>query len=309
MLASKPQLGDAAIMRTFLIFALVLGPSLASAQGHGGVAGSGMEHGEARISSRSDVRLSMESMPGTSGSQVSALGTRVGARMAQIRHCYESAVSEDPTVTGTIRLRVLLQGRRGAPRVEVESDGTNRRSLVRCMSSELGRIDVADLRRPTRAIVQLELANSAARGAERAATRARQASQVTVQIDSDGNPGSTGGTPDGHVRFTVTGSGRESAPAVVAAHRALLTALPGFLDCRRRASSRGRSPAGEIRATMRVREGRAPTSRATRSTVEHERARSCVNRALGRIERRSEGGSGRVTVVVQFGVDAATTSD
>lgn len=279
--------------------ALLLAPIPAAAQGHGGVASSGMGQGEARISSRSDVRLSMESMPGTSGAAVSALGTRVGAQMATIRGCYEATVAENPTITGTLRMRVLLEGR-GRPNVEVDRDGVGNPGLVRCVTTALGRIDSNGLQRPTRAVVQLEMANSAARGAERAQQVAQQASRVPVTVDGDGNPSSTGGTPDGHVRFTVTGRGRDAAGAVVAGHRALLTALPGLMDCRRRSGRRGRSPAGELAVTMQVRDGRTPQSRVTRSTVPNERARTCVSRALSAIEERSTGGSGHVQVSIRF---------
>lgn len=288
--------------RAFLAsFLLLSTASVASAQGgHGGVSNSGMGQGEARISSRSDVLLTMESMPGTSGASVTALGTRVGARMAQIRGCYERTVAERPTVTGTLRLRVLLEGR-GRPTIEIDADRVNDRQLVTCMTDELGRIDHAGLHRPTRAVVQLVMGNTAAAGAERAAVRAQEVRQVAIQIDGDGNATTGGGTPDGHVRFTVTGRGRDSAPAVTSAYRAMNTTLAGLMDCRRRASRRGASPAGVLSVTMNVRDGRAPTSRVTRSTVANEQARGCVGRVLSRIEDRASGGSGPVRVEVRFG--------
>ncbi|MCB9594423.1 MAG: hypothetical protein H6719_16950 [Sandaracinaceae bacterium] len=289
-------------MRTSMLsLALVLLPGLASAQSPGGVASSGMGQGEARISARSDVRLSMESMPGTSGARVSALGARVGARMTQIRTCYTDILADTPTVTGTLRLRVLLEeGRTGGPTTEVDRDTTNNAALVRCISGVLGGVDVNGLQRPTRAVVQLEMANTAAAGAERAAVRAQEAAQVHVEVDGDGNVTSSGGTPDGHVRFRVVGQGRESAGAVVAAHRALLTALPGLLDCRRRAGRRGASSAGEVRATMVIHDGRAPTSRVTRCDVAGTRTHACMTRALAAIEQRSSGGSGTVAVTITF---------
>ena len=278
------------------IFAL---PGAALAQGHGGVSHSGMDQGEARISARSDVRLSMESMPGTSGAAVSALGTRVASRMAQVRGCYEDAVAENPSITGTLRLRLLLE-RRGRPRVEVDRDAVNNAALVRCISGVLRGVELNGLRRPTHAIVQLEFANTAARGSVRARERAQQARQVRTQVDSEGNATSNGGTPDARVRFTVTGQGRDSSDVVAEAHRALLTSLPGLLDCRRRAGRRDRNQAGEISVTMRVHRGRPPASVVGRSTVEDERARGCVRRVLRRNRHRSENATGRVRVRIQF---------
>lgn len=291
-------MGLSGLMGLTATLAFSLAPASASAQGHGGVARSGMAQGEARISSRSDVRLSMESMPGTSGASVSALGTRVGQRMAQIRGCYETTVSERPTVTGTLRLRVLLEAR-GRPNVEVDRDGVNDRELLACVTGALRGIDTSSLQRPTHAVVQLELANSAARGAERAAVRAQEVREVAVEMDGDGNATTTGGTPDGHVRFTATGRGRAAAPAVIAAHRVLMTALPGLMDCRRRAGRRGQSPVGELAATLTLRQGRPATSQVGRSTVHETRTRPCVQRVLSRVETPTDG-AGRVRVSIRF---------
>lgn len=279
-----------------LVGSLALSP-VAAAQGHGGVNQSGMDQGEARIATRSDVRLSMESMPGTTGAQVSALGTRVAQRMAQIRECYEERVADDPTITGTLRLQFRL-GERGQPNVAIDRDGVNDRGLVDCVSRRLARVDVARLRRPTHALVQLEFANTAARGAEQTAQRAQEAQQVEITIDANGNATATGGTPDGRIRFVLTGDGRESAPAVASAHRALRGALPGLMDCRRRAGRR-QSPEGELAVVIQVREGRPPQSRVTQSTVADERARACVSRVLHRIDSRSDG-TGRVQAQIHF---------
>lgn len=271
----------------------------AAAQGHGGIANSGMTQGEARITSRSDVRLSMESLPGTGRAAVTALGQRVGARMAQIRGCYGQRVELDPTIIGLLRFRFLLEGR-GRPRIEIDRDAVEDAELVRCLTRVLEGLDVSGLTRPTRAVIVLQLANTAARGAAEAAERAQRGREVVVTTDPAGNPTSSGGTPDGHVRFTVTGRGARSAPAVAAAHRALLTAIPGLMDCRRRAGRQGRSPGGDLSATMQLRAGHPPVSRVTRSTVPNERTRGCVSRVLDRIQHRENEGQGRVRVDIHF---------
>lgn len=277
--------------------------SAAAQGGSGGVGNSGMAQGQARITSRSDVRLSMESMRGTGRAAVTALGQRVGADMSRIRGCYEERVEEDPTITGVLRLRFLLEAR-GRPRVEVDRDGVDDARLVRCITRVLQRLDVARLSRPTRAIVALQLANTAARGAEASAERAQESRQVTLTMDGDGNPTSSGGTEDRRVRFTVTGSGHDSASAVAAAHRGLLTVLPGLMDCRRRSGRRGRAPQGELSATMRVRSGRPPATRVTRASVPNERRRGwtrrCVGQVLGGIEHRDAAGNGTVRVQIYF---------
>lgn len=287
-------------MTTMAALAALAWAPTASAQGRGG--GSSMGQGEARITARSDVRLSMESVPGTGGATISALGARVGARMAQIRQCYEDVVSERPTVEGRLRLRMTLP-RRGRPRIEVAEDGTDDRALVRCVRRELTRVDCNQIRRPAGAIVRLEMSNTAAEGVAESSRRSERRREVQVQIDGEGNATATGGNPRRGVRFTVTGDGRDSAPAVVAAHRALTRALPGLTDCRRRAGNRGRDPSGEISVVLRIREGRPPGSRVTRSTVAYERTRGCVSRVLRRVDQRAEAGSGRVRAQIRYSAD------
>src|SRR5262245_38802011 len=52
------------------------------------VAAQDMDQGEARITARSDVRMSVESAPGTSGVRFVALQQAMAGRMASVRQCY-----------------------------------------------------------------------------------------------------------------------------------------------------------------------------------------------------------------------------
>lgn len=287
------------ILQRWLVLGALLAASPAAAQGVGGVAQSGMGQGEARITSRSDVRLSMESMPGTSGAAVTALGQRVSSQMAAIRSCYEERIEENPTITGTLRLRFLLEAR-GNARVEIDNDGVGDRETVRCITNVLTRLQTRELSRPTRAVVQLILANSAARGVAQASQQAQRAQAVVLSRDAQGNPSASGGTDDRRVTFTITGQGESSGEAVAAAHRAMMTALPGLMDCRRRSGRRGEAPGGDVTASMQVAVGRSPTSRVSACTVPNEMTRSCVGRVLDRIEHRPTEGRGRVTVQIHF---------
>lgn len=289
------------LMRTLSIAAAALAALLfaPSAHAQGGVGSSGMGQGQARIAARSDVRLSMESLPGTGGATISALGARVGARMTALRECYEDTVSERPTVQGTLRMRFEL-ARRGRPNVTVDNHDVEDRGLIQCVTRQLQQVDCASIRRPAGAIVQLVLSNTAADGVAESARRSEQRREVQVTVDGDGNASASGGVPRRGVRFTVTGEGRESAPAVVAAHRVLTTAMPGLTDCRRRAARRRQDPTGELSVTMRVRSGRPTASRVTRSTVEEDRTRGCVNRVLRRVQQRADAGSGTVQARILF---------
>lgn len=289
------------VMRTLSIAAAALAALLFAPVAHaqGGVGSSGMGQGQARIAARSDVRLSMESLPGTNGATMSALGQQVGGHMRQLRECYEETVSERPTVQGTLRMRFELR-ERGGPAVSVDNHDVEDAGLIACVTRQLRQVDCGSIRRPAGAIVQLELSNTAAGGVAESARRSQERREVQVTVDGDGNPSATGGVPRRGVRFTVTGEGRDATPAVVAAHRVLTTAMPGLTDCRRRAARRRQDPTGEISVTMRVRGGRPTVSRVTRSTVEEERTRRCVGRVLGRVQTRAEAGSSTVQARILF---------
>lgn len=264
-----------------------------------GVAGSGMGQGEARLTSRSDVRLAMESGGGTDRAAITELGERVGQRMAQIRQCYERTVAADPTVTETMRIRFRLR-RRGNPNLRVLDAEHGHRSLHRCVLTALRRVNVRSLPRPAEATIRLEFGNTAAEGARRAAARAEVATQVTIEETGRGRFRSQGGTPDGRVRFEVRGRGRRSAAAITAAHRALLDALPGLMDCRRRCHRRTGSSAGDVRATMRVRPRARPSAQIRSTTLRWPRARPCVNRVLNAIQRRDPAARGALQVTITF---------
>ncbi|MDQ3035347.1 MAG: hypothetical protein M3Y87_23285, partial [Myxococcota bacterium] len=123
-----------------------------------------MGQGSAHITTRSDVRMSLESVPGTSATRLQMLGRAVGAGMGAIRECYGTVVEQRPTVTGTLRMRVAL-AERGAPEIEVVQDGPSDRELLRCISGVITRQPMADVSRPAGAIVVLEFQNTAAAGA------------------------------------------------------------------------------------------------------------------------------------------------
>ncbi len=267
--------------------ALLLTPTLAMAQEMG--------QGHAHITTRSDVRLSLESVPGTSAARLAALGRAMGGAMSQVRQCYEEAVAARPTVTGTLRIRVTVP-ERGAVTLDVVEDGPADAPLLTCVRRVLTRQDVASVERPAAAILVLEMHNTAAHGAAETARRAEEASEVAISVE-EGRPTARGEGPG--VVFVVRGAAGENE-MVAEAHRVLRSQLAGMLDCRRRASRRGRSPAGRTTLRMSMTAGRAPTMEAGASTVADPDAPACLARALARPHRTPEAGPATLDVEVTF---------
>lgn len=263
---------------------LSLTPLAASAQEMG--------QGQAHITTRSDVRMSLESVPGTGAARLAALGRAVGGGMGAIRQCYASVIEERPTVTGTLRLRVSL-GASGRPEIAVEQDGASDRQLLNCIRDVVTRQSMDGVERPAAAIVVLELHNSAAAGAAETARRADEADEVPVTRE-EGRAVARGDAAG--VRFVVRG---DEDATVAEGLRVVRSQIAGMLDCRRRASRRGMDPTGTIALRMQMRARRAPELTAGRSTVRDERAPTCLERALEHAPRAPEA-AGRLDVEVEF---------
>lgn len=255
-----------------------------------------MGQGHAHITTRSDVRMSLESVPGTSATRLQLLGRAVGAGMTAIRECYGSVIEQRPAVTGTLRMRVAL-GERGAPEVAVVEDGPSDRELVQCVSRVISRQPMADVSRPAAAIVVLLFENTAAAGAAETARRVEEASDVEVSREG-GRPHVTGQASG--VDFVVRGAADADDEHVAEAFRVLRSQIAGMLDCRRRASRRGMDPTGQIDLRMAMRQGRAPEMTVVRSTVRDERAPICLERALERPQRRPTSGPAQLDVEIRF---------
>jgi hypothetical protein len=252
-----------------------------------------MGQGEARITARSDVRMGVESGPGTSGRKLQDVAGALTDQLATIRRCYADVAEERPTVQGAMRLRVLLPRGRGVD-VRTESDTTEDRPLARCVTRALTRARFNDVERPANVLVALDFTNSAARGVAETRERAGRESQVQTTADAAGNHVAEGGTED--VQFNVAGGDPARAAA---AQRSLRTAIAGFLDCRRRAGRRDMNPQGEITVRLQIpRRGRA-TSRVLDSTVADTRAPTCVTRALSRMTFEPAA-AGRIDVTFVF---------
>ena len=272
-------------MRTNVWVGTVLSAALvatgAQAQGGGGVARSGMGQGEAQISTRSDVRLGIESGPGTSGGRLQAMARAVSEGLGPIRECYGRITADDPSVVGTIKLRVALPAGRGRVRVERTDDSVNNRDIQRCVDRAFQGANYGDVSRPANVFVQLDFGNTAAAGAAEVARRREEGARVEVTRNADGQFQASGGVPNNEVRFTATAGSAEVAAAV---HRALRSNIAGLLDCRRRAGRRDMNPEGQIDLTLTVGRNGRGRLRTGNSTVQDTRAPTCVSRALSRVD-------------------------
>lgn len=242
--------------------------------------------------------MGVESGPGTSAARLAELGSAVGARLGAIRQCYAEVTEQRPTVTGQMKLRVTVP-QRGQAQIETTLDETNDAPLARCVLRAVRAMSADAVQRPASAVVNLTFTNTAARGIEEGTERRQEAERATVTREPDGRLLARGGTEGGEVRFRVNAESTAPEARVQAVQRTVRAAIPGMLDCRRRASRRGASPAGDIAIELTIaRNGRART-RVASSTVADERAPQCLTRAISR-ERFPAEAAGATTVTVRF---------
>lgn len=261
-----------------------------------GVAGSGMGQGQASVTTRSDVTISLESVPGTSSARIAVLGRGVTQSMPELRRCYGDAVAQRPGTRGRLRLRLDVPAT-GTTTSTVVEDAVGDPPLLSCVQRALGALTLEATLRPASAVVVMDFDNTAARGAAEVAARQAEADAVAVSRES-GRPEAWG--QGNAVRFLVRGAADASDAVVADALRVVRSQVPGLLDCRRRASRRGRSPEGDLALSLAIRPGAAPLATVGRSTVADPQAARCVATALGRAHRRPTEGPATVEVEIHF---------
>ena len=260
-----------------------------------------MGQGEANITARADVRMEVQSGPRTSGDKLGLIGGAIGGRLAGIRTCYREVSAARPTVTGDMRIAVMLTA--GRVRFDVTADNVNDRQLSRCTMRELRRSELSMIQPPGTAYIILHFTNSAAAGVAETQQRRAREDAAPVHRNADGRLESSGQTEEGEVRFRIVGGPRASEEQVQAVQSTMRSTIPTFLDCRRKASRRT-SPNGEIRLVLQVGGNGRGRARTTRSTVEDVRGQRCVERALRRARFGREG-RGRTDIYITF-ADRAT---
>jgi hypothetical protein len=263
----------------------------------GGVDGSGMEQGSGAITNRSEVAVSVESLPGSPALRLQALGDAVSTRMAALRACYVGVTRERPAVQGRIAVRVEL--REGRAALTVAEDGTGDRELSECVLRELRAAPFSSISGNAGGLVVMVFSNTAAEGAA-ALARDRGRAADTVERTPDGRPRAVSRTPGGAVEVVVTGDAGATAEAVAALARSVEARIGSILDCRRRASRGGLSPAGAIVISLSIPARGAPSGRRVESSVAFPQAPQCVIRAMGQAARGAPEAAGTHTVEVRY---------
>lgn len=288
----------------FLLGAFMSAPIHIDAQQKAtGVARSGMEQGEAVVAVRSDISLAIRGTGGTTKINLAALGEAVRSKIPALKTCYKDVIEKTPIVVG--KLQVVIDFPLKAKQLKLEFP--NRESvapaLQACINKTLGKASLAPQNRPAAAVIVLDFSNTRARGQRMLETKKKQGQEQTlvdVKINSAGMLESKWTASDGKVAFIVTAETSVPKEQVAGVQGVLKTHVGKFLDCRRRSSKGGTSPAGDATIDLRVRRDGEASMKIRSITIAHKRAPTCLERTFRKIAFERPPAPFRATVIVRF---------
>lgn len=240
-----------------------------------------------RITTRSDVKMAIEGVPGTSGKKLDAFAKTLGSPLAAAKSCYGELVKEHPEVVGTLHVELELP-KEGKLLVRAPDANAELAPMKKCVDQAFGKLAVDEVPRPAGVRLALELSNSAAGSVAEVRKQEANAGMIEVQEDADGLH-AHGSSTEGQVTFDVSAKDRAVLEQLF---KAVRDSLPGLFDCRRRASKLA-SPEGDLHFTL---DARGAVS-AGASTVKNERAPTCVGGVLKRAGHRPKAAA---SLVIHF---------
>jgi len=249
-----------------------------------------------KITTRSDVKMSIEGANGTSGKKLDALAKTLGTPLSEVKRCYGELVKERPDVVGELTIEITLLEGKAPPKITAPGAVNQLKPMQKCVDKAFAKLDVAEVPRPAKVNVLLELTNSAAHAVQDVKAQGQQASQVPIE-EKDGVFTSHGASLQGEVSFDVSAKGPAGRDAVERVHTSVRDGLPGLFDCRRRASKLA-SPAGVLVFDVKLSAAAKPSVASRSSTVANERAPICTGNALKQALKK--GGKGPVQLTIHF---------
>jgi hypothetical protein len=261
-----------------------------------------MEQGEAMISVRSDVRLSMKGTRGATKSQVTAIGEAIRSEMQRLKLCYGKLVAQDPAAAvGAFRFVISFLDKKKLPVLEFPGKGPRHAGLEECIRNSLGKASLDRDHRPAAAILMLHFSNTRARGEALMNEASDPTNSVEVKTAPDGSLGASWKNKNGGLSFEVTARPKDANRDTVAAVLSGLKSRFGsFLDCRRKAGKRGTSPAGKTVSDVRVLPRGKVKAKTLSSTLKLARAATCIEKVYKRLQFEGAAPRSRVRVTVEF---------
>ncbi|HEY6876714.1 MAG TPA: hypothetical protein VI299_01795, partial [Polyangiales bacterium] len=159
-----------------------------------------------RITTRSDVKMAIEGVPGTSGKKLEAFAKTLGGPLAAAKSCYGELVKEHPEVVGMLHVELELP-KEGKLLIRAPDATAALAPMKKCVDQAFGKLAVDEVPRPAGVRLALELTNSAAGSVAEVRKQEANAGIIEVKEDEAGLH-SHGSSTEGEVTFDVTAKDR-----------------------------------------------------------------------------------------------------
>lgn len=273
---------DKALRAVGLASAILAGSAAPCAQAEaptGFAAAMGISSADGTVHTQAGVHLALTSQAGEGEVALERARSVLAARMPQVRGCFSEAMRRSAGVDGSVVLTLQAKAR-GRLKAEIKHDGSNDAAMAECMRDAFSGAVVRTL--PVGAQLEATLAIDNP-GAKLHRMQAQRSVLEGVRMLGGGLAESRGGTQAEEVAFRVVGSAYASE-TIGALQQEFLTALPGLLDCRRKASRRSRAAEGSLSLDISIEQGRIARVQTKSSSMNDRRAPTCINAWLSRVD-------------------------
>jgi hypothetical protein len=239
----------------------------------------GLSTADGSVRTQTSVRMALAPVVATDS--VAALQAPVQAQMPTLRDCFAKAMSASADVEGRVVVRLEQKGRR-KPQAHVTQNETGDARLGECMRDTLAAVAIGEVKAlHSGVLVSIDLRNPTAR---LRANRVDQKQSIPMKHVAGGRIRSEGGTQNGEVTFVIEGSAY-ARDALAELHQDMQARLAGLLDCRRKASRRGKPAEGTITSSVTIDGSGEAKPSGVQSSVRGKQASQCVSSWLARGDR------------------------
>jgi hypothetical protein len=206
-------------------------------------------------------------------------------------------------VVGKLQIVIDFSGKSERPKLDFPGKKDAPPALKSCIQKTLGSASLNRKNRPAAAVIVLDFSNTRARGQRILETKKRRGEEQTridVKTNDAGMLESNWSTSDGKIAFTVTAETSVSSEKVASIQGVLKNHVGRFLDCRRRCSKGGTSPAGNATLDVRIRRNGQASMKIRSITIAHKRAPKCLERLFRKMKFESPSTPFRATLIVRF---------
>lgn len=254
-----------------------------------------------QVSTQSDVEMAVQSVPGTHSTRFEDLSLPVRDNIDNVKKCYQKAVKAQPTLEGTLSLRLDAPAKQVRPTFSTVGGTVKDQPLIDCVLKAFKKVRVPKFENPSAMILTITFHNSSAKGTEVTETRRQALAAAAVVPDGHGGFKGEDGTLGKEVVFELLPQGQVDKNSLALASSIVKERIGGLLDCRRKAAKFG-TMQGEAEAYMKFKAGSVGSAKLVSNTLKGPKATPCIQSVLKDIHthKASPEVTGEYTLKIHF---------